>query len=146
MHSLFASILASNSSLLRIVDVVVVEELLNTDALVARLLFGTSLGVGSFDVDARLSQLNGERRTVAGFSWAGVGAVGIALRLNVGAGDDDLGAPLELVGATCEDTVEEREKRVKIEAVVDSLVTTSLDNGSSSSKETSSKEDVEILR
>ena len=69
MHSLFASILANNNSLLRIVDVVVVEELLKMDALVARLLFGISLGVtGSFDVDARLSQLNGERRTGVGFS------------------------------------------------------------------------------
>ena len=75
-------------------------------------------------------------------------AVGIALRFNVGAGDDDLCAPLELVGAVCEEAVEEREKRVKIDAVVDSVVIedASLDEGSSSIRETSSKEDVEILR
>ena len=147
MHSLFASILANNNSLLRVADTVVVEELLKTDALVARLLFDTSLGAtGSFDVDDRLSQLNGERRTGVGFSWTGVDAVGIALRFNVGAGDDDL--PLELVGAVCDETVEERENRVKIDVVVDSGVTedASLDEGSSSIKETSSKEDVEILR
>lgn len=135
MHSLFASILANNSSLLRVVDAVVAEESLKTDAFVARLLFGTSLGTtGSFDDDARLSQLNGERRTGVGFSWAGVDVVGVALRFNV--------------GAVCEETVEEREKRVKIDVVVDSVVTedASLDDGSSSIKETSSKEEVEILR
>lgn len=85
--SLLASILANSSSLLRVVEVVVDEELLKIDALVALLLLGTSLGGGgSLGAEARLSQLNGDRRIGAGFSWTGVEAADEVLFLDKTAG------------------------------------------------------------
>lgn len=75
-----------------------------------------------------------------------MGATGGALFLDTRAGVAGFGAPPELVDVVCDEAVDDRENRVMMEAVVDSgaFGDPSLDGGSSSMRETSSKDEVDI--
>lgn len=67
--------------------------------------------------------------------------------LDTGAAVEGFGAPPELVDVVCDEAVDDRENRVMMEAVVGSgaFEDPSLDGGSSSMRETSSKDEVDIL-
>lgn len=74
-------------------------------------------------------------------------AAGVVLFLGTVTAVEDFGGPLELVDVACDEAVDDRENRVMMEAVVDSgtFEGPSLGGGSSSMRETSSKDEVDIL-
>ena len=67
--------------------------------------------------------------------------------LDTGAAVEGFDVPPELVDVVCDDAVDDRENRVIMEAVEGSgaFEGPSLDGGSSSMRETSSKDEVDIL-